>query len=326
MANGIQVRNRLAECITRAADETDNAELRRQLRALARTVLAERAERTDARVDQELLQRADELLLDVRQGRTAAIGLYIQRIEALLPQRTMPAQGGKKMGLLKRISNKLGGAPKPSAADAARNEVDAHLFELEKKIALLSEKRKHEVEKLRQLVGQAASLDASSFEYQLLSGRAGNVKKQIAQYEEQSKAYFRALMDNERYKQLMENGQAMEGLAGLVPDTAEADVLLDQLSQRVEDVRDRQDTFAGTIQAYEKRMNAGANVPLPEDGEFDQAVAAVRGEPSVGQAQANEGSGPAQDEAGELAASMPGAALDAGTDAQRPDTSEVQEI
>ena len=37
MANGIQVRNRLAECITRAADETDNAELRRQLRALART-------------------------------------------------------------------------------------------------------------------------------------------------------------------------------------------------------------------------------------------------------------------------------------------------
>lgn len=278
MANGIQARNRIAERVSLAADETGGAELRRKLRALARTVLADRAADTNEQVDQELIRLADELLLCARQGHAAVAEKYIERIEALLARRAMPAQGGRKMGFFKKLSDKLGAKPKVSTAEAALNQADGQLFELEKKVALLSEKRGREVEKLRQLVGQAASLDAESFEYKQLRSRAGIVKKQIALYEDQINTYFRALMDNQRYKQLIDNGQAMQGLSDLIPDPAEADVLLEQLSQQIEDIRDRQDAFSDTVNAYDARMASGTRTQIPEDEDFDRAVAAARGE------------------------------------------------
>lgn len=278
MANGIQARNQIAEGLSLAADEAKDAALRQRLRALTRTVLSDRLAETSETVDRELIELSGELAIWVRQGQTAVAEKEIERIEALLPRRAVPVQGGKKMGLFKKISEKLGGKPKVSAADAARDQADSQLFELEKQIALLSEKRKREVEKLRQFVEQAVPLDSESFEYQQLRGRAGIVKKQIALYEDQINTYFRALMDNQRYAQLIDNGQAMQGLSSLLPDPAEADVLLEQLSQQVEDVRDRQDAFSDTVRAYDARMTAGVRVSAPEDDAFDRAVAAARGE------------------------------------------------
>lgn len=278
MADGIRNRNCMADKLSQAADEAPNAELRRQLRALLRTVMADRTASTDAQLDQELIGLAGELLDCVRQGKQAVVQVQIERIEALLPRRAVLAQGGKRMSLFKRISERLGGKPRASMADAACSQADANIFELEKQIAQLSEDRERELDKLRQYVHQAAQYKDESMEYKQLKSRAGLVKKQIAIYESQISAHFTALMNNQRYKQMIASGQAMQGLSDMLPDPAEADVLLEQIAQRTDEVKFKQDAFGDKLREYEDRIDLGATLQTPEDAEFDAAVMAARGE------------------------------------------------
>ena len=189
------------------------------------------------------------------------------------------------MGLFDKLKDQLGGKPKVAAEDAARANVDNQLFALEKNVALLAEKRSGEVEKLRALVQQAAGMDPNSYEYKQIRARASVVKNQIKLYEGQIDAQFHALMDNQRYLQLIDNGQTMKNLSSLLPNPAEADAILDDLTRAVQQVQDHQEAFSDVIGAYSQRMGAGmSNVLDTADDDFDSAVAAARGDAAPAQA------------------------------------------
>lgn len=183
------------------------------------------------------------------------------------------------MGLFDKLKDKLGAKPKVAAEDAARSNVDNQLFELEKNVELLAQKRAGEMDKLRAMVQQAAGMDPNSYEYKQIRARASLVKNQIKLYEGQIDAQFRALMDNQRYLQLIDNGLTMKNLSALLPNPAEADAILDDLTRAVQKVQDQQEAFSDVIGAYGSRMDAGmAPVLDAADDEFDSAVAAARGE------------------------------------------------
>ena len=280
MADAIKNRNHLANLIALASDDAKSAPLRHQLRSLEKEIMKERSAVSDPARDAQLAQLATELRDYVRQGQESVAVKYIERIQTLMLSRSEPAQGGqKKMGLFDKLKDKLGGKPKVAAEDAARSNVDNQLFELEKNVALLAEKRAAQVEQLRGMVQQAAGMDPNSYEYKQIRARASLVKNQIKLYEGQIDAQFRALMDNQRYLQLIDNGMTMKNLSALLPNPAEADAILDDLTRAVQKVQDQQEAFSDVIGAYGNKMDAGmAPVLDAADDDFDSAVAAARGD------------------------------------------------
>ena len=265
MADAIKNRNHLANLIALASDDAKSAPLRHQLRSLEKEIMKDRSAVSDPARDAQLAQLATELRDYVRQGQESVAVKYIERIQTLMLSRSEPAQGGqKKMGLFDKLKDKLGGKPKVAAEDAARSNVDNQLFELEKNVALLAEKRAAQVEQLRGMVQQAAGMDPNSYEYKQIRARASLVKNQIKLYEGQIDAQFRALMDNQRYLQLIDNGMSRDSRSQLY---------------RMQKVQDQQEAFSDVIGAYGNKMDAGmAPVLDAADDDFDSAVAAARGD------------------------------------------------
>ena len=173
MKKAISNRNRIADCLSQAADATKDAELRRRLRALEREVMRDQTETSDERTDGELLELAQSV------------------------------------------------------------------------------------------IGYARA-------------RAGSIKQQIRLYENQIDAHFQALMNNQRYLQLIDNGLAMKNLSALVPDPAEADAILEKLTVHVEEWQDKQESFSDVITSYGNRVGSTSGVLDAADDEFDRAVSELR--------------------------------------------------
>lgn len=300
MKNAIRNRNRIADSISQAADAARDADLRRELRGLLKEVMSDHSEVSDEKKDAELQEIAQTLIGFAREGQAAVANIAMERMRALLASRS--SAGGKeekRVGLFGKIKQTLGGKPKESATDAARSAADATLYKLEQEIELISGRRQKEVDKLREIIKEAAAFKPDSYEYKHARARAGSVKQQIKLYEGQIDAHFKALMNNQRYMQLIDNGLAMKNLAALVPDPAEADAILDELSADVEAWQDKQDAFSDVVGDYGSRISRATGTLDLLDDEFDQAVAELRGEAAKPEA------APAAPEAPQPAAAAP---------------------
>ena len=210
MKNAIRNRNQIADSVSQAADAAGDAALRRKLRDLYKEIMDDRSEVSDEKKDEELLTIAGTLISYARDGQAGAADVVMERMRKLLAERSLvDRKGGKKMGLFGKIRESLGGKPKEDPAAAAQKTADEALFALEQKISVLSENRQKEVEKLRSIIKEAAGYDQGSYEYKQARMRASSVKAQIKLYEQQIDAHFQALMNNQRYLQMINNGMAM---------------------------------------------------------------------------------------------------------------------
>ena len=276
MKKAISNRNRIADCLSQAADATKDAELRRRLRALEREVMRDQTETSDERTDGELLELAQSVIGYARDGQQTVADNAMARIRELMLRRGRAVEGRSgKMGLLGKIKQTFG-KTKEKPEDAARNAADATLFKLEQEIELISQKRGAEVEKLRGVIQEAAGYKPDSYEYRHARARAGSIKQQIRLYENQIDAHFQALMNNQRYLQLIDNGLAMKNLSALVPDPAEADAILEKLTVHVEEWQDKQESFSDVITSYGNRVGSTSGVLDAADDEFDRAVSELR--------------------------------------------------
>ena len=279
MKNAIRNRNRIAEVVSQAADAAGDAAIRRKLRDLYKEIMDDRSEVSDEKKDEELLEIAGTLTAFVREGQAGAVDTAIGRMRTLLAGRAeVNKKGGKKMGLFGKIRESLGGKPKEDPAAAARNAADEALYKLEQEISVLSDRRKKEMDKLRGIIREAAGYEAGSFEYKQARMRASGIKAQIKLYENQIDTHFQALMNNQRYLQMIDNGLAMKNLASYIPDTAEADVILEGLNKDVEDMQDRQETFTGVLDEYGNKIGMSSRMMDELDDEFDRQVARQKAE------------------------------------------------
>lgn len=250
--------------------------MRRQLRALEREVMNDRTTDPDSRWDDELLGVAQSLIGYAREDQATAAQKAMARIRELMAKRgSMAERSEKKVGLIGKLKQSFG-KKKEAPEEAAQNAADSALYALEQKIEQISQKRGTEVEKLRGVIREAAAYDPDSYEYKSARMRAGAIKQQIKLYESQIDAHFKALMNNQRYSQLIENGLAMKELASLIPDPSEADAILERLNMDVDDLNDKQDIFDDVIRTYGSKVDAASGAMRYEDDEFDRAVSELR--------------------------------------------------
>ena len=306
MKKAIANRNRIADCLSQAADAAKDAELRRRLRALEREVMQDQTVVADERTDGELLELAQSVVGYARDGQQTVADNALARIRELMSRRGRAVEGRSgKMGLLGKIKQTFG-RPKEKPEDVARNAADATLFKLEQEIELISQKRSAEVEKLRGVIQEAAGYKQDSYEYRHARAKAGGIKQQIRLYEGQIDAHFQALMNNQRYLQLIDNGLAMKNLSALVPDPAEADAILEKLTVHVEEWQDKQESFTDVIASYGNRVGNASGMLDAADDEFDLAVSELRADAQAKQSEpARVKEAPARPMAAEARAAAP---------------------
>lgn len=278
MATGaIQRRNQIANQIGHAVEAATTFELRKQLRALEKTMMQDRTTVSDAQKDQKILALVEDLYEQIKKGNEFLASNYISRISLLMTQRKiLTDKRGDEKGMLDKLKNALRKKPKETLANAANKKIDESLFQLEIEAEIGSVKRTKALEDLRQIVASAVSLSPDSYEYRQARSRASAIKECIRLYEGQIDIAYKTLVDSQRYQQLIDNGLTIKKIKDLLPDPIEVDIVLEELTKTVEDVRETQMEFSSAVNVHARKMTTGASGDSIQDAEFDLAVASAR--------------------------------------------------
>lgn len=273
-----QSRKHMIRELCACEDRADSDRLTARIRKL-RYRFEERSIRS-ASWSSEILQDLEELKpLLVRKNR-ALTELYLDRLETLSDNALRGEQRGEKcMGIFTRLKASFGKDKKGPQDKLLRTQEDAEkkIFQLEKKIVELSDQRTDLMRQLHEKVKACASLEPDSYEYKLIRQQAMTLRPRISNIEKQVSIHLNLLQSNAQYRTMLESGRTTFEIRNYMPDPAEADMLMQLISDRTAEIVGDLEDFGQSVSAFgEKIDRAGTLFASEDDEEFDRMVLAQK--------------------------------------------------
>ena len=270
----------LARCEDRACDAQWEARFRRLKRKFEGIAVP------SSDFCAEVLEVIGELkpLMEKKQLQMAEI--YVMRLEALAETAGRQERQDNRMGLLAKIGSLLGGKKDDPEGELLRTQTEdakQKIFQLQKKIAEISEERSGLMAEFEQKLKECAGCPADSYEYKLTRQQAQSLRKRIGDLENELKLYASLLQKNEAYHSMLKNGETAFELRNYMPDSAEADLLMQKIAEETQDIAAEIASFGESVENYGGMLDAAnPSDVFGEDPEFDRKVQEMREEARKG--------------------------------------------
>lgn len=230
---------------------------------------------------EEIIQNADELIRLFIKKDQRMVELYLARLEALTDAAYSRERKEKKqMSLLSKLKAVVGGSkedPQNKLLQKQEEDIDQKIFRMEKKIIELSDQRNQQMQQFKEEIKKCASLDEKSPEYKLTRQKASTLHLRIKNIERNIDMYADQLLKNSEYQMMLETGRLTFEMSNYMPDPAEADLLMQQISDKVGETADDMKEFDQKVSEYSRKIEkTKSGFERQENEELDQLIQAER--------------------------------------------------
>lgn len=232
---------------------------------------------------EEIIQNADELIRLFVKKDQRMVELYLARLEALTDAAYSRERKEKgRMSLLSKLKAVVGGNkedPQNKLLQKQEEDIDQKIFRMEKKIIELSDQRNQQMQQFKEEIKKCASLDEKSPEYKLTRQKASTLHLRIKNIERNIDMYADQLLKNSEYQMMLETGRLTFEMSNYMPDPAEADLLMQQISDKVGETADDMKEFGQKVSEYSRKIEkTKSGFERQENEELDQLIQAERQE------------------------------------------------
>ena len=250
--DGIQARNRAADRFYRLSEGADSREIRECLRRMG-----------DALMELSADALGPEQLTDVSRLADSAAGFAEDRVpEAVLNHEkrlrlliSRPARSGepdqpkgeKKMGLFRKVFGERKDAL-TKTTDAEIRQVSGNVEQAQREMDDACFAYDNELSRYRQLLKEVTGADRQSAQYKAAMSRLMLSKKTQASLNDRINSAFRILDQNQDYLIRLGKLDVLKKYAGMLPDAAKAQTVLDSIAERALDYESRQKDLEEVLQ------------------------------------------------------------------------------
>lgn len=241
----------------------------------------------ESRFPLELLEEAvkeiEETKSLISKGHKELAEVYLKRLEALADSAGKESGRRKKfMGLVSKFKGLFGKEKEVTQDGLIRNQEEAadwKIFQLEKKIAELSDERVQIMKQFEGKVTECAKWQPDSYEYKIHRQQALRLRSQVANVEKQIVMHANLLESNSKYRAMLETGRTTFEIRNYMPDAAEADLLMKMISDEVVDMNGDMAAFEQNVAEYSDKVDRTLVFDeFTGDADFDRMVQEKRQE------------------------------------------------
>ncbi|MDO5422137.1 MAG: hypothetical protein Q4F41_00240 [Eubacteriales bacterium] len=221
-------------------DGNEDPEIRQSLRNTL-ALLREAKSRNPA-MQRQMLETAQNLQEALRQGRLSTARLEAKRLEASAKEwKQKPGGSRSVMERLKKLFK-----PKKSQEDVRHEQIERQLKqaednigEIKERLSRLSDQWEQCYQELQTLAAESVKMDKKNPRYAQLLAEAKEKQSKMKILEGQMKQFSAVLQNNTQYQTMLDNGRITLDLQALMPETAQAELLMEQIAQGAEDTKER---------------------------------------------------------------------------------------